>query len=164
MLTSIWVETKQLAIDMKICRDCKIEKPLCEFVKNKLCSGGIDSLCLICNRKRIKIWRKKNPELRKQQALKESSKDKVYNQRKHLKATYNMSVEEYNKMFLEQNGCCAICKLHQSEFKRRLCVDHCHTTGKIRQLLCLSCNQGLGNFKDNILFLQEAIKYLQTGY
>lgn len=55
-----------------------------------------------------------------------------------------------------QGDFCAICK------KKKLCmpVDHCHTTNQIRGILCPSCNMGLGMFKDNIVFLKTAIKYL----
>lgn len=150
---------------MKKCRDCLLVKEVTLFVKNKICKEGIDSLCILCNRKRVKQWRLNNPEKRKQQAKKESKSDKIYNQRKHLKHVYGITVEDYNEMFSKQNGCCAICKLHQSNFKRRLAVDHCHKTGQIRKLLCQQCNAGLGNFKDNPTFLKEAIKYLKiTGY
>ena len=45
--------------------------------------------------------------------------------------------------------------------KRRLCVDHCHTTGNVRGLLCDTCNTALGKFRDNIDLLNEAIKYLK---
>lgn len=112
------------------------------------------------NRKHVKEWRKKNPELRRLQILKESKSDKIYNQRKHLKATYGITVEDYNRMFDEQQGCCAICKEHQTKFKRRLSVDHCHKTRQIRQLLCQQCNHLLGNAKDNPMLLQAAIDYL----
>lgn len=40
----------------------------------------------------------------------------------------------------EQKGCCAICGKHQSKLKSKLHVDHCHVTGKVRQLLCKTCN------------------------
>ena len=146
--------------ETKKCRDCKEEKPLDSFIKNKSTCTGIDSLCLLCNRKRVKAWRKKNPELRRLQQLRESSCDKVYNQRKHLKSTYGITVEEYSKMFNDQKGCCAICGAHQDLFSRRLHVDHCHKTGRIRQLLCMDCNHLLGRAKDDISILNEAISYL----
>lgn len=68
---------------------------------------------------------------------------------------------------LAQDSCCAICNIHESEApKKRLHVDHDHTTGKVRALLCGNCNVGLGHFKENINFLEAAIRYLrhhQTG-
>ena len=79
-----------------------------------------------------------------------------------LKYQYGITSDNYNKMFIDQNGCCAICNAHQSEFKKPLSVDHCHTTGKVRGLLCNECNLGLGKFKDNIELLEKAIEYLIT--
>jgi hypothetical protein len=60
-------------------------------------------------------------------------------------------------MFEDQKGCCGICKRHQSEFKKRLGVDHNHSTGKIRKLLCDRCNLGLGFYE---LFKDEYKTYL----
>jgi hypothetical protein len=88
----------------------------------------------------------------------ERNKEKVRNQK--LKYMYGISLEDYNKMFIEQNGCCKICQDHQSKFKNSLCVDHCHTTGKVRGLLCDQCNRGLGSFKDDIEIVKNIIKYL----
>jgi Autographiviridae endonuclease VII len=113
------------------------------------------------NRNHVKQWRKNNPEKRRLQAKRESGMDKIYNQRKHLKATYGITVEDYNKMFEKQKGCCAICKEHQTNFKKRLSVDHNHKTGQIRQLLCYKCNSLLGYAKENKIILEEAIKYLE---
>lgn len=70
----------------------------------------------------------------------------------------------YESMLKSQNNKCKICGStdpgHNSE---SFCIDHCHSAGHIRGLLCHSCNLGLGNFKDNIDSLQKAIKYL-TNY
>jgi hypothetical protein len=63
-------------------------------------------------------------------------------------------------MLLNQNNKCAICGRDKSEFKKRFAVDHNHKTGEIRGLLCVNCNHGLGTFKDNTIFLNNAIKYL----
>lgn len=78
----------------------------------------------------------------------------------HLKATYNLTVEQYNEMLKEQNHKCCICGLDEVDNKVKLAVDHCHKTGKVRGLLCKFCNVGLGNFKDNINSLSKAISYL----
>ena len=82
---------------------------------------------------------------------------------KVLKYQYGITLDDYNQMFADQNGCCAICGLHQSEFKKALHVDHCHTTDKVRGLLCAECNLGLGKFKDNIQTLENAIRYLTNN-
>ena len=75
----------------------------------------------------------------------------------YLRTEYGISLAEYNALRTKQKGLCAICRKSQ---KKRLSVDHCHTTGRVRGLLCDRCNHGLGHFKDEIAFLQRAIKYL----
>ncbi len=71
-----------------------------------------------------------------------------------------MPMGAYNEMFSQQKGCCAICKKHQSELKKSLHVDHCHATGKVRELLCQECNHLLGNSQDDMKILLAAIAYL----
>lgn len=97
---------------------------------------------------RSRIWAEKNRDRRKHNILKSS---------------HNITLEDYNKMFENQDGCCKICGRHQSILKKPLFVDHCHTTGKIRGLLCGSCNSSLGFAKDDIRILENMIKYLQDA-
>lgn len=83
-----------------------------------------------------------------------------------LKKMYGITIDQYEAMFLAQNNVCAICfKSEQSKDKdggaRGMPVDHCHTTGEVRGLLCTSCNRALGMFKDNVDNLRSAIKYLE---
>jgi len=85
-----------------------------------------------------------------------------------LKIKYGITLEDFDKVFEQQGGVCAICGkpetfLHQTGVVCRLAVDHNHKTGKIRGLLCRVCNQGLGSFKDNSENLSNAIKYLGRG-
>lgn len=90
-----------------------------------------------------------------------------------LVRNYNISLTEYAQMFASQNGVCAICnqsetgklpgrKSDQSDSRvRDLSVDHCHKTGKIRQLLCNSCNHMLGEAKDNEQVLLAGADYIR---
>ena len=82
--------------------------------------------------------------------------------------TFQISIEEYNSMFIKQGGVCAICgrvetAKHQSGTVRKLAVDHNHLTGKIRGLLCGNCNNGLGRFEDNPVRLLAACSYLLSN-
>jgi hypothetical protein len=81
----------------------------------------------------------------------------------NLKRSYNITLEDYDELLLKQKNCCAICGKHQSNLTRTLFVDHCHTTGKVRGLLCHHCNILLGNAEDNITVLESAISYLTTS-
>lgn len=69
---------------------------------------------------------------------------------------------QYEEMLVSQKGCCAICqsKLNSSRYTK-FAVDHDHTTGKVRGLLCTSCNTAIGLMKDSVIRLQSAITYLQ---
>lgn len=78
----------------------------------------------------------------------------------NLKKNYGITLDDYNRMFQEQNGCCKICGKHQQDLKASLHVDHNHMTGKVRGLLCHHCNVGIGHFEDNIVLLSNAITYL----
>jgi len=92
-----------------------------------------------------KAWRKANP-------------NKVKNS--DLKKMFGITLDDYNQMLKSQNNSCAICGKHEDDESSSLAVDHCHTTGKIRGLLCSDCNRGLGMFKDNVVVLKNAISYL----
>jgi hypothetical protein len=71
---------------------------------------------------------------------------------------FNLSRQEIEQMVKNQNGCCKICL--KPFIGQRPCIDHCHTTNKVRGLLCNQCNTGLGLFYDNPVFLTSAIVYL----
>lgn len=60
---------------------------------------------------------------------------------------YKITLEQWWNKFMEQDCCCAICKRHYSVFKMLLSVDHCHKTGKVRGLLCGSCNYTLAGLE-----------------
>lgn len=83
----------------------------------------------------------------------------------YLKNNYKITQQEYEKLEEKQNHTCAICKtsgfkMREHHFKK-LVVDHCHTTGKVRGLLCHNCNRALGLLKDSKSALQNAINYLE---
>lgn len=74
---------------------------------------------------------------------------------------YGITLDEYEKLFDNQHGKCAICGL--SENRRKLCVDHSHTTGDVRGLLCTKCNMMLGSARDSKQILSKAIEYLDSN-
>lgn len=77
-----------------------------------------------------------------------------------LLKNYGITLEQYNQMFVDQNGVCKICG--QPELTKRLAVDHNHITGKIRGLLCTRCNTAIGLFKENISIIEGAVRYLRN--
>lgn len=89
---------------------------------------------------------------------KRANRDKVLaNNRKYL---YGLTEQEYQALHVAQAGKCAICGVPESELKRGLHVDHCHTTGRVRGLLCDRCNVALGMFGDDAARMQRAALYL----
>ena len=71
-------------------------------------------------------------------------------------AAHGVGREEFDRLFAAQDGKCAIC--HQ---KRKLVVDHCHSTNQVRGLLCYNCNTGLGHLGDSLEGLTAALDYLR---
>lgn len=105
-----------------------------------------------------RIWRKySNPPI-----IRRGEGKKVAYWRRHLRNRYGITLEDYNTMLESQNGVCAACKT-PSDTTRRLCVDHCHNTGKIRGLLCFKCNAILGLSHDSIDILRSAIDYIENN-
>ena len=100
--------------------------------------------------------RQRKRRLAQPEKFRESSRK---SERKRKLKRYGLTEETYEALLVSQNNLCAIC-CKENETKRDWHVDHCHTTGKVRGILCHYCNLGLGNFKDNKEYLENAIAYL----
>jgi hypothetical protein len=146
---------------MKKCAKCLITKPASEFYKDKQLLDGLRTYCKLCwNAKSVqwgkdnksyknelmKIWRKKNPY----KVLKAKRKA-VY------KAQYGMTLEEVEIFKQVRDNKCDICK----ESYKKMVIDHCHITGKVRGLLCDKCNRGIGLLKDSSEVCKKAAIYLE---
>lgn len=135
---------------MRTCKKCKASKLLGTFTPNKNCNPPFEHECLQCSVKRRVSWEYNNQEKRINT---------------YLKSKYGITKKHYDYLVLIQDGLCYIC--HKPELdnvpnkrKKQLAVDHRHSDGRIRGLLCRRCNTGLGSFQDNVSFLERAIKYL----
>lgn len=87
----------------------------------------------------------------------------IKHKRNWLQQTYRMTLEQHKEIFDTQNGRCGICGKYEPENATAyeiLCIDHNHTTGKVRGLLCRQCNTGIGQLRDSIELLENAINYL----
>ena len=80
--------------------------------------------------------------------------------KKHVKETYGITLEQFNQMLIYQDNKCAICFKVFSHRKDRH-IDHDHKTGRVRAILCRSCNNGLGMFKDDMMVIKSATAYLE---
>lgn len=76
---------------------------------------------------------------------------------------YGITVQQYNQLLVLQGNKCAICRTEfsgEGGSKHSPHIDHCHTTGEVRALLCKNCNAGIGLLQDDVAILANAIKYL----
>ena len=81
-----------------------------------------------------------------------------------LKKQYGISLDQWEDMYANQGGKCAICKNPEgAERYANMSVDHCHTTGRVRGLLCNNCNRALGLFRDDPAVLASAVVYLKQA-
>jgi hypothetical protein len=81
-------------------------------------------------------------------------KDCASEQQKRAKHWYPILTEEHGAK-------CSICGVKEEDNGKRLAVDHCHKTGKVRGLLCDNHNHGIGKFNDDVRLMKKAIKYLE---
>lgn len=118
---------------MKQCLRCKNNLPFDKFIPNKRGSHGLNGWCRDC------------------------TKDSM------LQKKYGISLLQYNQLLIDQQYKCKLCGTSKPLGNRNVfVVDHCHTTGQIRGLLCNHCNTGLGKLGDTVEALQRAIRYLQA--
>lgn len=91
----------------------------------------------------------------------QSDKGKATRREYHLKHKFGITTEDYQAMLVTQDGVCKTC-LQPDPTGRLLAVDHCHSTGKIRGLLCHNCNVSLGKINDSIPTLLRMLDYLRS--
>jgi len=132
---------------LKTCKVCKVEKNISDFYV-----GRKD--CKDCKNAAARQWRKDNPENVKRHLVRMRARTK--------ERRYGITQEQFDQMILDQNNKCKICSNNFKSLKDTH-IDHCHSTNKVRGLLCNGCNMALGQFMDNTDILDNAIKYLQNS-
>lgn len=133
---------------MKQCTKCGKQKPLSEFYKDAIRIDGLRGPCKTCDIEKSRAYREEFPEKSKKQVR--SSK---------LKIKYGIDLKQFDAMKIAQNNKCAICNTEFTDPKYT-CVDHNHTTGAVRAILCGHCNTMLGLAKESTATLKSAILYL----
>lgn len=133
---------------MKTCTTCHIDKPDSEFCLRTGRKTRMTHCKRCCDDKR-KLYLAARPEQTKMWSIKRGAR----------KA--NTTVEAVLQAYKDQNHCCAICFRPESDFKKGLCVDHCHTTGKFRGILCHRCNTSIGQMDDDTDRMLRAIQYIK---
>lgn len=171
------------------CNVCNNLLPVESFHKCATISRGYQYRCKQCvsaddktekrlayQKEKVKEWRASNPEKRNEQKQRHylKNKEKIdqrakdwYNNNKDryrnrsMLRKYGIDLFQYNLMRELQQYRCAICGQGEESLKNGLVVDHCHKTGKVRKLLCTTCNTALGMFKENPMILQSAVEYIK---
>lgn len=140
-----------------MCVQCHEEKSKDSFYRDRIKSTGLSGKCKECKNADEKKWRNGKGHARRQK----------YDRDRRLRERYGISHADFERMYEEQCGLCAICgnaeSAKQNGVPRLLAVDHCHHSGVVRGLLCTGCNTGLGSFKDNTQSLLSAIAYLNRS-
>lgn len=135
---------RQLAVTgkdgLRLCTSCGHRLPTASFHKNRSRPDGLHYCCRKC-------WAK-------------------YQRKQILMRRFGITPETYDRMLNDQGGGCAVCGttkgLRVGDRELRFSVDHDHNTGAVRGILCHSCNQGIGRFRDDPELLRRAADYLEN--
>lgn len=144
----------------KVCSYCNIDKPYSDY-HMRANKTHPHSRCKTCSSLISKQWRKDNKDRVRLNRISNPSGQKEYKRDKSYKRLYGISLEQYNQLFVEQSGRCAICNIHQSELNKALVVDHNHSTSIVRGLLCSKCNTAIGLLQDNSDIINKASIYVK---
>ena len=128
----------------KKCSQCGERKPVEGFYRNHRAKDGLQSYCKTCQR----VF-----------ALRRAPQRRQYAWEYTLRNKFDLTKEDYQEMLDAQQGVCRICRTPPAS--KKLAVDHCHATGKIRGLLCLQCNVAIGHLRDDPELLRRALAYLE---
>jgi hypothetical protein len=136
----------EFAAGVRICTACGERRPMSEMGRSAR------HLCRACITSKTRAWADANPA-QYERARRNS----------HLLKTFGLTVDEWDAMFAAQGGVCAICKEPPTDPRGyAMHTDHDHSTGEVRGILCHSCNNGLGNFRDRSELLIRAAEYLSA--
>lgn len=165
-------------MDTKRCNVCGVTKPLTDFYKMAGMRDGHRNDCKACNLAakkarydadpataiaRVKRWQQENSErLNAYRRAHNATPERKRKQRDtYYRRTFGMSADDVDAMLAAQGGACAICGT-RPEREASLHVDHEHGSGRVRGILCLNCNQGIGKFGDDPAVLERAVEYLRA--
>lgn len=144
-----------LGEDMKRCRKCLEVKSVDDFWVNRNTWDKLQAYCKPCAKRANYGWRERDGSHVRVVMARFGSQLKKY----------KITQADYDAMLLEQDGLCAICQRPETETRKgtlkRLAIDHCHVTGRVRGLLCSSCNHAIGKLKDDPALVRRALEYLE---
>jgi Recombination endonuclease VII len=142
-----------------LCTRCRQTKAVAEFYPHRSTARGRQYWCKACCQE-VRAGRARQPP------------DSMSIRKWKLQASYGISLGEYDALYRKQSGCCAICGIRKEPWQpgggvkgryRFLAVDHDHTTGRVRGLLCFGCNLAIGHFRDDPRLMLAAAAYMRTA-
>lgn len=136
------METPALPVKVKVCSGCGDSKDVSCFHTHRQTRDKLRAKCKECTNKENKQWAEENQDKRKSS---------------HYNRTYGLSYQEIMDMHRRVNNLCEIC----SDKKELLHVDHSHSSGKVRGLLCMRCNLLLGKIEENSNLFPKLFDYLE---
>lgn len=134
----------------KTCSDCGHFKSMDEYSPGRGYRGGKRSQCNACKYATFCRWRDAN-----------RSKVRAYDRKAKLKSDYGISPEDFTAMWEAQGGLCASCETPLRRGKGGAAIDHCHTSGRVRSLLCCPCNTSLGAHKEDHKRIRKLADYAE---
>lgn len=149
-----------ILVTKKLCHRCATVKDAEHFNSNARRADGLQVHCVQCMSGARKTARAQQRMLPggAERARKVGAESRW---RWAIQKLYGLTPEQYEVMLTAQGEACAICLRAQSELPRRLSVDHCHVSGKVRGLLCAHCNMAIGQLGDDHERIGRAFAYLR---
>lgn len=144
--------------ESKKCTTCGVEKNLNEFFNSKIYKDGKSYRCKSCDNIARNAYRAKHRD-----------KHLRWQRERNWKHCYGIGRPEFEAMWENQDGMCAICGVKMTNIEidndpvnksNTSCIDHCHSSGRVRGILCARCNKGLGMFDDDPVKITKAVDYL----
>lgn len=149
---------------VKLCSGCNESKDPSQFVSDKTKKDGLSTRCKECRRRYYNDNREYFARKHAEWSRKNAEHVRVYLRNYTRQRRYGVSPEQVEQMLASQGGACAICRTTEpGGHGNTWHVDHNHTTGDVRGVLCSTCNTALGQFRDSPEILLAAIRYLLKG-
>jgi hypothetical protein len=163
---------------MKACSTCKRNLPASNYYPEPRNRDGLFSRCKDCGKAsaresyrrhakdrwaKAKAWREENYErhIAQRREYRAKNRDELNRKKRERRIkAYGLSLEEYQRRLSSQGNRCAICTRKPADGRRKLVIDHCHKTGKVRGLICNECNWAIGLISDNPVIAIRISKYL----
>jgi hypothetical protein len=162
---------------VKRCKRCGLEFDHTGFYVDRTANDGRRAICKGCdraanfawyeaNRQRAidaaREWQRRNPERYRETQERYNARRKSEYRADHLRRNFGFTLEEYDAILAAQDGRCGICGDEPAP-GQFLHVDHDHESGDVRGLLCVRCNNGCGQFRENPQLLMKALDYVECG-